>query len=155
MAGRLKIFNDVTQMWEYIGWGDRGATGPSPTPRFATFKIMSDTTSLTAGDSKFIFTTPTELDAYFISSAQAAVTTASSSGDITINISNLEYAQEILSTPITIDQNTRNSYVSNSNSSVNINTNQLYTADRISIDIDNAGVGAKGLEIILSFSETQ
>jgi len=29
MAGRLKIYNTDTSQWEYVGWGNQGATGPT------------------------------------------------------------------------------------------------------------------------------
>lgn len=107
---------------------------------------------VTVGDGKFIFVVPFELNEYFLHDAQAFVTTASSSGDLLIQIRNVTDGVDMLSTRITIEANEFTSYAATVDSVINYANDFVITGDRIAIDVDAAGTGAKGLGVILRFS---
>lgn len=122
-------------------------------------KIFSDTQAVVVGDSKFVFVVPIELNGSTLFSAQAFVTTAASSGLMTVQVSNLTSGFDLLSTPITIDVGEYHSYTADTPSVVDTTWNPpptgpvagVSTGDRLSIDVDIAGTGAKGLGVILRF----
>ena len=119
--------------------------------RIVEVKIVADATSLTAGDGIATYTIPAELNGFKLNRAEMAVKTASSSGSVNAMIRNLTTSQDMLSTPITIDQSELNSYSAAIPSVVNATYQAVSTGDTIAIDIDSIGTGTKGGDIILSF----
>ena len=120
--------------------------------RLVQVKVVGDGSSLFAGDGIATFTIPAELDGFKLSRAEMAVKTASSSGLISAMIRNVTLAYDMLSTAITIDETELNSYSAATPSVVNPSYNTVSTGDTISIDIDSAGTGTKGGDIILTFT---
>jgi hypothetical protein len=123
-------------------------------------KIFSDTQTVTTGDGKFIFVTPVELNGSTLFSAQAFVTTASSS-IVTVQVRNVSDVVDMLSTPITIDAGEYHSYFAETPAVVDAvwfqpvppssksSNADVSTGDRIAIDVDVGG--GKGLGVILRF----
>lgn len=111
-------------------------------------------TDVATGDGKFIFPIPYDLNTYFLTSAEAFITTVSSSGLVTVQIRNATLAVDMLSTRITIDVGDFTSYAAATPSVINPANNQVFTGNRIAVDIDVAGTGAQGLGVILRFSTT-
>lgn len=107
--------------------------------------------ALTTGDGKAYITIPSELNGYNMVDADAAVTTASSSGTPTIQIHNVTDSQDMLSTSITIDANEKTSYTAATAPVINTSYDDVATGDILRVDVDTAGTGAKGLMVILSF----
>jgi len=83
--------------------------------------------------------------------ADAAVYTVSSSGTPTVQIHNLTDTQDMLSTLITIDANEYSSYTAATQPVINASYDDVATGDRLRIDVDVAGTGTKGLDVILTF----
>lgn len=106
---------------------------------------------VTTGDGKAYFTVPAAFNGMNLVSAHAALTTVSSSGLPTVQIANVTDAVDILSTEITIDVGEFNSYTATTQPVINLANDNVATGDRISVDVDIAGTGAKGLQIILEF----
>lgn len=119
--------------------------------RVIQVKVIDDATTLTTGDGKVIFLVPQELNGYNLVGANAFVTTVSSSGTPTIQIRNVTDSVDMLSTRITIDANEYTSYTAAAAAVVNATYDDVATGDRLAVDVDVAGTGAKGLGIVLTF----
>lgn len=114
---------------------------------------VPDESSIVAiGDGKFIFAIPHPLDTYYLTLAHAFITTASSSGGLSVMIRNVTDAVDMLSTAITIDVGEFTSYAAATQPVINYATCQVTTGDRIAIDVDAAGTGARGLGVKLAFT---
>ena len=143
----------------YHGWThrpkERGGTDPiPPTEAHYEIKVFSDTATMATGNGKFIFAIPDDLDGWFLIDADAFVTTVSSSGAPTVMIRNATDAVDMLSTAITIDASEFTSYSAATQPVISGTNNGVAQADLIAIDVDGVGTGAKGLGVILTFSDT-
>jgi hypothetical protein len=130
-------------------------TTPLPVPIFRTMqpKVVGDNQDVVVGDNKLIFAIPTEFDGMNLVDAQAYVTTASTSGTPTVQVRNITKSNvDMLSTRVTIDEGEFTSYTAAVVRVINLNTDNVSLGDLISIDVDFAGTGAKGLGVILRFS---
>ena len=114
-------------------------------------KVISETTTLTTGDGQFIFAIPSDLNGMNLISAQAFVTTVSSSGLPTVQIRNVTDSVDMLTTKITIDASEFTSYTAATPSVRDTANDDVATGDLIAIDVDVAGTGAQGLGVILRF----
>ncbi len=114
-------------------------------------KVFSDTQQVRAGDGKFIFEISEDMDDFIFTSVESYVTTTSSSGDPTIQIRNTTTAQDMLSTSCEIDSGELNSKDASTQPVIDANEEVVMWGDHISIDVDIAGTGAKGLGVILTF----
>lgn len=114
--------------------------------------LPDEVTVVSVGDGKFIFAIPHPLDTYFLTLAHAFITTASSSGVVTVMIRNATAAVDMLSTAITIDQGDFTSYAAATPPVIDYANAQVSTGDRIAIDVDTAGTGAQGLGVKLAFT---
>lgn len=109
--------------------------------------VSDETTAITTGTAKVTFRMPY---AFTLSSVRASLTTASSSGTPTVDIN--ESGSSILSTKLTIDANEKTS--TTAASSYVLSDTSLADDAEITIDIDVAGTGAKGLKVYLIGSRT-
>jgi len=95
---------------------------------------------------------PAELNGWKITRASGHVTTASTSGPVTVQLHNLTRALDLLSTRITIIANSTDSNAAGNTPSVINTANQIVnTGDEIWADIDTAGANAKGLIVTATF----
>lgn len=101
-----------------------------------------ETTVITAGAAKVTFRMPS---AVTLTAVRANVSTASSSGVVTVGIN--QNGVSILSTDITIDENEKTSVTADIPPV--ISTSALTDDAEITVDIDTAGTGAIGLKIWL------
>lgn len=115
--------------------------------------ILDDDVTLTTGDGQIYFTVPSTLNEYVITGVAACVYTASSSGTPTIQIHNLTDSVDVLSTRITIDATELTSYTASAAAVINTSNDDLATGDRLRIDCDVAGTGAKGLDVIIEVAK--
>jgi hypothetical protein len=120
-------------------------------PAVLFIKVFSDTATLATGDGRFIFACSDDMDGMDLVDADAYVTTVSSSGAPTVMIRNITQTADMLSTAITIDASEFTSYTAATPPVVNTATDDVAVGDRIAIDVDGAGTGAKGLGVILTF----
>lgn len=133
--------------------GVKWAAAGGSSDKTVQIKLMDDATILTTGDGKFTFAISAELNAMNLADADAYVTTVSSSGTPTIQIRNITNGNvDMLSTPITIDANENTSYTAVAPAVVNTANDNVATGDLLTVDVDVAGTGAKGLGIILKFT---
>ena len=119
--------------------------------RVVYFQVIADDTALTTGDGKMYFTVPPTLNGMNLVDADAMVATASTSGLPTIQIRNVTKAQDMLSTKITIDANEFASYTAATPPVIDTTKDDVATADVLRIDVDGAGTGTKGLQVVLTF----
>jgi hypothetical protein len=115
-------------------------------------KIIDDTTTLTTGDAKLIFACDDSMNGLNLVDADAFVTTVSSSGLPTVQIRNVTDSVDMLSTKISIDASEFTSYTAATAPVIDGAHDDVATGDLISVDVDVAGTGAKGLGVILSFA---
>jgi hypothetical protein len=114
-------------------------------------KICDDATALTTGDGKLIFVIPASMNGMNLIGVAAMVSTVSSSGAPDIQIRNVTDTQDMLSTKLTIDASEFTSYTAATPAVIDATKDDVATGDRIAIDVDGAGTGAKGLTIYLRF----
>ena len=104
--------------------------------------VSDESTAITTGTAKVTFRMPYALT---LTGVRASVNTASSSGVVTVDIN--EGGVSVLSTTLTIDANEKTS--TTAATPVVISDTSLADDAEITIDIDTAGTGAKGLKVIL------
>jgi len=121
--------------------------------RIVSIKVVDDATAITTGDGKFIFTVPEELNGMNLVKVQAGLSTASTSGLPNITFYNLTDSTDMLSTALTIDANEYTSATAATAAVINTSYDDVATGDRIEINIDGAGTGAKGLIVYMSFQK--
>lgn len=115
-------------------------------------KVYGDDQTLSTGDGQFIWMIPRELDGRIVTEVAIFVTTVSSSGDIEVQIENLTQSSVLLAIPATIDAGELDSYTATIQPGVNAAANIVSLGDQLSIDVDGAGTGAKGLGVIVTMA---
>lgn len=104
--------------------------------------VVGETTTLTTGTAKRTFRMPY---GFVLTAVRASLTTVSSSGTPTVDIN--EGGTSILSTKLTIDANEKTS--TTAATAAVISDAALADDAEITVDIDVAGTGAKGLKVYL------
>lgn len=117
------------------------AAGSSPTESLIV-AVGDETTAITSGTGKVTFRMPY---AFTLTEVRASLTTASSSGDPTIDIN--EGGTTILSTKLSIDSGEKTS--TTATTPAVISDAAIADDAEITIDIDTAGTGATGLKVYL------
>jgi hypothetical protein len=128
-----------------------GLAGSDYGKRVAIIPVIGNSEDLTTGDGKRIISIPQEINGWKLVAAHAVVYTVSSSGTPTVQVRNLTDGVDVLSTRITIDVAQYNSYAAVTQPVIDATYNDVATGDRIAIDVDAAGTGTKGLDVILTF----
>lgn len=116
-------------------------------------KAIAEDVDLETGDGLIYITIPPAFNGKNLSVPHAAVYAASSSGAVSIQIHNVTDGVDMLSTLLTIDVSEYSSYTAATPAVVNATYALVSTGDRLRIDIDGAGTGVDGLDIILSFED--
>ena len=120
--------------------------------RTVIIKCVADGIAPTTGNGITHFTIPSTLDGKNLSTAQAHVYTAGTASTITnVQLHNLTDGNDMLSTPITIDLNEKDSSTA-ATPSVTGADNGVSTADVIRIDVDAVATNTLGLEVRMVFS---
>ena len=115
-------------------------------------KCVADGIAPSAGNGITHVTIPSTLDGKNLLSAAAHVYTVGTAGSITtVQIHNLTDAQDILSTPITIALNEKDSSTSATQPVISGNNN-VSTGDVLRIDVDAVATNTLGLEIRMVFT---
>lgn len=123
--------------------GILGGSAAAASPKVIQVSCSDQTTDITTGTAKVTFRMPYAMT---LTAVRASLNTASSSGNPAIDI-NKTGVGSLLSTVITIDASEKTS-VTAATPAV-ISTSALSDDDEITIDIDTAGTGAKGLIVTL------
>ncbi len=113
--------------------------------------IIDDSTVVTTGDGKFTYHVVPILNGWNLVDVSVGLTTASTSGTPTVSLFNVTTAQHMLSTSITVNEAEYHSGTSYIPPVINTSYDDVATGDRIRIDVDVAGTGAKGLQIDMVF----
>lgn len=113
-----------------------------------TIALSDETTTITTGTAKVTFRVPYAITLYQL--PRASLATASSSGNPAIDIN--KNGASIFSTTLTIDANEKTS-VTAATSAV-LSTTTFADDDEVTMDIDTAGTGAKGLKVTLYYRRT-
>lgn len=108
--------------------------------------VGDEATAITTGTAKVTFRMPY---AFTLSAVRASLTTASSSGNPTVDIN--EGGVSILSTKLSIDSGEKTS--TTATTAAVISDSSLASDAEITIDIDTAGTGATGLKVTLIGSQ--
>lgn len=140
--------------------GATGATGPAGADadpdaitRVITILVTDPNgDDVSTGDGKAYVRIPSVLNTWNLSGVAAHVSTASTSGAPSIQVRNVTDSVDMLSTPITIDANEKDSSTAATAAVINTSNDDVATGDEIAIDVDAAGTGAKGLLVELSFT---
>jgi hypothetical protein len=121
--------------------------------RVVIIKVVRDNEAVAVGDNKTKVTIPALIDGMNLIAAEAHVYTASTAGTPTIQIARDRGGAvvDMLSTPITIDENEEDSTTATVPMVVNGANDDVLEGDEIRIDVDVAGTGTAGLEIRLTF----
>ncbi|KEC73137.1 hypothetical protein RLPCCGM1_c1253 [Rhizobium leguminosarum bv. phaseoli CCGM1] len=134
-----------------LTWDLFGDLEPSGGASAAPFELIvaatDETTDITTGTAKATFRMP---DGVTLTAVRASLTTASSSGVVTVDIN--EGGASILSTKLTIDASEKTS--TTAATPAVISDASLADDAEITIDIDTAGTGAKGLKVVLIGNRT-
>jgi hypothetical protein len=119
-----------------------GAGGAALVPKVIQAAVSDELTAITTGTAKLTFRMPYAMT---LLAARASLSTASSSGLPAIDIN--KNGASIFSTTITIDVSEKTS--TTAATAAVITTTAFADDDEITVDIDAAGTGAKGLKIAL------
>lgn len=107
--------------------------------------------ALATGDGKAYYRVPALLDGWELVAVAAAVSAASSSGAVSVQVHNVTGAADMLSTPLTIDASETDSSTAATPAVIDGAEAIVATADMLRIDVDGAGTGTKGLQVELTF----
>jgi hypothetical protein len=119
-----------------------GGTGTNYFPTELGYAVSDEITALEAGTTKLTFRMPY---AVTLTAVRASLSTASSSGSVVIDIN--KSGSTILSTKLSIDVSEKTS--TTAATAAVISDTALTDDVEITVDIDSAGTGAKGLKILL------
>lgn len=109
--------------------------------------------AITTGDGKAYVRIPSVMNGWNLVAVAAHLTTVSSSGIPTVQLRRTRSGSDVdmLSTKLTIDANETDSSTAAAAAAINATNDDVNTGDMVSIDIDVAGTGAKGLFVEMIF----
>lgn len=130
------------------------ANGADAIPVLVHLKVFADDTAVSTGDDARRFVVPDDLGGTYLRSAHATVSTVGST-TTTVQIHSVTNADDLLSTTTTIDASETTSYTATTPHVVDDTgtpqVNYITRGDVLRVDVDGAGTGAKGLEVLLEF----
>ena len=133
--------NNKTYLWNGVSW-----INTTSLERTMIIAVSDETTSITTGTGKVTFRSPHAMVLTKI--PRATLTTASTSGGVTIDIN--DGASSVLGVnKLSIDQDEKTS--TTAATATTLADTAISDDVEISIDIDSAGTGAKGLKVILFY----
>jgi hypothetical protein len=114
--------------------------------------------AITTGDGKAVFPIDTTLNGMNLVAVKGYLSTVSSSGAPNVQIrrsrrssATARTTADMLSTALTIDASEFESADAATAAVINTSNDDVQTGDMIFVDIDGAGTGAKGLQVLLTF----
>jgi len=143
-----QIFTSGGLSWRFDGtkWVAQGAADYSTVAQAKSetlvIAVSDEATNLTTGAAKVTFRMPWAMT---LSTVRASLSTASTSGNPAIDVN--EGGVSIFSTPLTIDANEKTS--TTAATAAVIGDANIADDAEITIDIDTAGTGARGLKVAL------
>lgn len=148
----------VGYVWEVEteAWLPFGIPPSEPVRRDVLLIPTLPTTAVAVGDGQIYFTVPSSLNGFNLSGAAASLPGAASiSGAVTVQVARVRagVAVDMLSTAVTIDEGETSSYTAATPAVVNALNDDVQTGDFLRVDVDGAGTGAQGLQVLLAFQE--
>lgn len=113
-----------------------------------TIALSDESTAITTGTAKITFRAPFAMTLYQI--PRASLSTASTSGNPAVDIN--VGGSSIFSTTLTIDATEKTS--TTATTAAVLSTTTISDDAEITIDVDTAGTGAKGLKVVLYYRRT-
>jgi hypothetical protein len=107
--------------------------------------------AVVVGDGQLWLLIPSDLDGWNLVEAAGFVVTASSSGNVQMQVRNVTQAADMLSTKITVEVSELTSYTAASQPVVDTANDDVAVGDLIAIDVDSAGTNAEGRGVVLVF----
>jgi hypothetical protein len=107
--------------------------------------------SLATGNGQAYIPIPASINNYSLVNVLATVVNASSSGNVSLQFYNVTQNRNILTTELTIDNNEVSSTTSGITAVVNSAASSVLTGDLISIQVNQAGTGVKGLMVNMTY----
>lgn len=131
-------------------------TGAFATSRIGCVQLSpsyAGSPTLTAGTEKAVIRIPEELKHYHLYDVGAGVSTHSASGDVVVMIRRVRNnsSQDMLSTPITIEEGEHDSTHAHVQPVINSTHKQVQEGDLIVFDVTSAGSGVRGLAVTFTF----
>lgn len=120
-------------------------SGSTSVEDYIVFSVTADNTDLQTGTSQMTFRTPFAMELYQV--PRASLSTASTSGAVTVDINN--GGTTIFSTNLTIDANESTS--TTAATAAVLSQTSIADDAQITIDVDGAGTGARGLKVTLYY----
>lgn len=139
--------------WFHGAQGPAGPTGPAGTQPSRIVQIqVSDPNGapLTVGVGKAYFRVNAALDGWMLTAIAALVTSPSSSGAPSVQITNVTQAAALLTTELTIDQGETDS--STAAVPAVVSAIPVAGADELRLDVTAAGIGTLGLLVEMTFT---
>lgn len=146
-AGRQRLYIDSTTHRVKVTNSSGVDTEVGDRSEVVMIAVSDETTAITTGTAKVTFRMPWAMT---LTAVRASLTTASSSGIPTVDIN--EGGTTILSTKLTIDASEKTSTTAATAAVISDAT--LADDAEITVDIDVAGTGAKGLKVYLIGTRT-
>jgi len=147
-SGNGKIVSTITDM--NTTFGERFNFKSDSDTKDFSIRILGHSQDLVVADGLSYFHVPSFLNGYTIVNLDASVDTASSSGNISLQIYSIDDSSDILTTPITIEAENLDSYDSEVDSVIDTTKNSFITGNVFRIDCNGAGTDAKGLVLHIS-----
>lgn len=161
MAGGDQLLNYISNFSEYLTETVQNINTTinmlGDIVRVVYIKVISESTSLTTGDGKAYVTIPQGLNGMNLLSANANVYTKSSSGNVTVSIekspNNGVQWTDMLVNNIVIEANEYASFTATTQPSVNLSQDIVVKGYWVRVNVDGAGTGTKGLDVMLTFRQ--
>lgn len=128
--------------------GDTIISGSLSFEDYMILSVTADNTDIQTGTAQMTFRVPFAMELYQL--PRASLSTASTSGAVTVDINN--GGSTIFSTNLTIDANESTS--TTAATAAVLSQNSIADDSQITVDIDGAGTGARGLKITLYYRRT-
>ena len=128
--------------------GDATIDGGLSFEDYMILSVTADNTDIQTGSGQITFRVPFAMELYQV--PRASLSTASSSGAVTVDINS--GGSTIFSTNLTIDANETTS--TTAATPAVLSTTSIADDSQITIDVDGAGTGARGLKITLYYRRT-
>ena len=125
--------------------GDVTISGSVSMEDYMIFSVTADNTDIQTGTSQFTFRAPFAMK--LIRAPRASLSTASSSGVVTVDI-NVD-GTSIFQNPLDIDANETTSLTADDYA--HVVSGSIADDSQITVDVDSAGTGARGLKVTLYY----
>lgn len=147
------LFRWVEQLDGYVTALRLPPGGESIGSKFVTMNAITFGVDLTTGDGKAFFTVPPQLNSLTLRSVYGALSTASTSGVINVQLANVTDGYDFLTTKLTFDVNETTTGTASVPCVIDTSAgrNVVVAGDLIRLDVDAAGTNARNLQVTLGF----